>query len=171
MAALQERITSTNKGSITSIQAVYVPADDYTDPAPVATFAHLDASITLERSLAEQGLYPAIDPLTSTSRALDPDIVGAEHYQVAKDVLKKMFETGGDPNVIIKESGLEQVSDEASLVPVAEQLIATNPGPAADFKAGKEAALQFFIGRAMGALKGKGNPAVLQKIFRELLAK
>ncbi len=91
--------------------------------------------------------------------------------RVAKDVLKKMFETGGDPNVIIKESGLEQVSDEASLIPVAEQLIAANPGPAADFKAGKEAALQFFIGRAMGALKGKGNPAVLQKIFRELLAK
>jgi aspartyl-tRNA(Asn)/glutamyl-tRNA(Gln) amidotransferase subunit B len=91
--------------------------------------------------------------------------------RVAKDVLKKMLETGGDPNVIIKESGLEQVSDEASLIPVATQLIAANPGPAADFKAGKEAALQFFIGRAMGALKGKGNPAVLQKIFRELLAK
>lgn len=91
--------------------------------------------------------------------------------RVAKDVLKKMFETGGDPNVIIKEAGLEQVSDEGTLMPIAEQLIAANPGPALDYKNGKEAALQFFIGRAMGALKGKGNPAVLQKIFKELLLK
>ncbi len=91
--------------------------------------------------------------------------------RVAKDVLKKMFESGGDPNVIIKEQGLEQVSDEALLIPVCQQLIDANPGPAADFKEGKEAALQFFIGRAMGALKGKGNPAVLQKLFRELLTK
>ncbi len=91
--------------------------------------------------------------------------------RVAKDVLKKMFENGGDPNVIIKEAGLEQISDEASLIPVAQQLIAANPGPAADYKNGKEAALQFFIGRAMGQLKGKGNPAVLQKIFKELLLK
>lgn len=89
--------------------------------------------------------------------------------RVAKDVLKAMFEKGGDPNVIIKESGLEQVSDEGALIPIAQQLIAANPGPAADFKKGKEAALQFFIGRAMGQLKGKGNPTVLQKIFRELL--
>lgn len=111
MAALQERITSTNKGSITSIQAVYVPADDYTDPAPVATFAHLDASITLERSLAEQGLYPAIDPLTSTSRALDPDIVGAEHYQVAKDVLKTL-QRYKDLQDIIAILGMEELSEE-----------------------------------------------------------
>jgi len=91
--------------------------------------------------------------------------------RVAKDVLKMMFEKGGDPNVIIKEQGLEQVSDEASLIPVCQQLIDANPGPAADFKGGKEAALQFFIGRAMGALKGRGNPAILQKVFRELLVK
>ncbi len=114
MAALQERITSTNKGSITSIQAVYVPADDYTDPAPVATFAHLDASITLERSLAEQGLYPAIDPLTSTSRALDPDIVGAEHYQVAKDVLKTL-QRYKDLQDIIAILGMEELSEEDKL--------------------------------------------------------
>jgi aspartyl-tRNA(Asn)/glutamyl-tRNA(Gln) amidotransferase subunit B len=91
--------------------------------------------------------------------------------RVAKDVLKIMFEKGGDPNVIIKEQGLEQVSDEGALIPIAQQLIAANPGPATDFKNGKEAALMFFVGRAMGALKGKGNPAVLQKIFRELLTK
>ena len=86
MGQLQERITSTNKGSITSIQAVYVPADDYTDPAPATTFAHLDATTNLERKLSEQGIYPAVDPLSSTSRALDPDIVGEEHYQVAREV-------------------------------------------------------------------------------------
>src|SRR6185295_12772086 len=85
MGALQERITSTKKGSITSVQAVYVPADDYTDPAPAATFAHLDSTIALERSLAEQALFPAVDPLGSSSRALDPLIVGEEHYKVATD--------------------------------------------------------------------------------------
>ncbi len=111
MAALQERITSTNKGSITSIQAVYVPADDYTDPAPVATFSHLDASITLERSLSEQGLYPAIDPLTSTSRALDEDIVGSEHYKVARDVLKTL-QRYKDVQDIIAILGVEELSEE-----------------------------------------------------------
>lgn len=111
MAALQERITSTNKGSITSIQAVYVPADDYTDPAPVTTFSHLDASITLERSLSEQGLYPAIDPLTSTSRALDEDVVGKEHYQVARDVLKTL-QRYKDVQDIIAILGMEELSDE-----------------------------------------------------------
>ena len=111
MAALQERITSTNKGSITSIQAVYVPADDYTDPAPVATFAHLDASLTLERTLAEQALYPAIDPLTSSSRALDPEIVGNEHYQVAKDVLKTL-QRYKDLQDIIAILGMEELSEE-----------------------------------------------------------
>src|SRR6266511_3379782 len=81
MGALQERITSTKKGSITSFQAVYVPADDLTDPAPATTFAHLDATIVLERSIAEMGIYPAVDPLASTSRALAPEIVGQEHYE------------------------------------------------------------------------------------------
>jgi len=111
MAALQERITSTKKGSITSMQAVYVPADDYTDPAPVATFSHLDASITLERALSEQGLFPAIDPLTSSSRALDEDIVGKEHYQVARDVLKTL-QRYKDLQDIIAILGMEELSDE-----------------------------------------------------------
>ncbi len=110
MAALQERITSTKKGSITSIQAVYVPADDYTDPAPVATFSHLDASLNLERSLAEQGLFPAIDPLSSNSRALDPDVVGAEHYQVARDVVK-ILQRYKDLQDIIAILGMEELSD------------------------------------------------------------
>ncbi len=114
MAALQERITSTNKGSITSIQAVYVPADDYTDPAPVTTFSHLDASITLERSLAEQGLYPAIDPLTSSSRALDPEIVGEEHYQVAKEVLRTL-QRYKDLQDIIAILGMEELSETDKL--------------------------------------------------------
>src|ERR1700731_4499923 len=86
MGELQERITSTNKGSITSIQAIYVPADDYTDPAPATTFAHLDATTNLSRQIAELGIYPAVDPLASTSRVLDPQIVGEEHYNVARDV-------------------------------------------------------------------------------------
>lgn len=111
MAALQERITSTKKGSITSIQAVYVPADDYTDPAPVVTFSHLDASITLERSLAEQGLFPAIDPLTSSSNALDPSVVGDEHYQVARDVLKNL-QRYKDLQDIIAILGMEELSND-----------------------------------------------------------
>lgn len=110
MAALQERIASTNKGSITSIQAVYVPADDYTDPAPVATFAHLDASLNLERSLSEQGLFPAIDPLSSNSRALDPTIVGEEHYQVARNVVKTL-QRYKDLQDIIAILGMEELSD------------------------------------------------------------
>ena len=114
MASLQERITSTKKGSITSIQAVYVPADDYTDPAPVATFSHLDASLNLERSLAEQGLFPAIDPLSSNSRALDPDVVGEEHYQVARDVVKTL-QRYKDLQDIIAILGMEELSDSDKL--------------------------------------------------------
>ena len=114
MGELEERITSTSKGSITSIQAVYVPADDYTDPAPVATFAHLDAALTLERSLAEQGLYPAIDPLTSNSRALDPNIVGEEHYQVANQVLK-ILQRYKELQDIIAILGMEELSEEDKL--------------------------------------------------------
>ncbi len=114
MAALQERITSTNKGSITSIQAVYVPADDYTDPAPVATFAHLDGSLTLERSLAEQALFPAVDPLTSSSRALDPEIVGEEHYNVAREVLRTL-QRYKDLQDIIAILGMEELSEEDKL--------------------------------------------------------
>jgi F0F1-type ATP synthase beta subunit len=86
IGVLQERITSTHRGAITSVQAIYVPADDYTDPAPAAIFGHLDATITLERSIAEQGLYPAVNPLTSSSRLLDPHVVGAEHHRIALGV-------------------------------------------------------------------------------------
>lgn len=115
MAALQERITSTKNGSITSLQAVYVPADDYTDPAPVATFAHLDATITLERALAEQALFPAVDPLTSTSRALSPEVVGEEHYQVAQQVLHAL-QRYKDLQDIIAILGMEELSDEDKLM-------------------------------------------------------
>lgn len=115
MSALQERITSTKKGSITSMQAVYVPADDYTDPAPVATFAHLDASVSLERSLAEQGLYPAIDPLTSSSSGLDPTIVGEEHYEVAQQVMK-ILQRYKDLQDIIAILGIEELSDDDKLI-------------------------------------------------------
>lgn len=115
MAALQERITSTKKGSITSIQAVYVPADDYTDPAPVATFSHLDASLNLERSLAEQGLFPAIDPLSSYSRSLDPDVVGEEHYNTAREVVKTL-QRYKDLQDIIAILGMEELSDADKLV-------------------------------------------------------
>ena len=115
MALLQERITSTDKGSITSIQAVYVPADDYTDPAPVATFSHLDASLALERSLAKQALFPAIDPLASSSQALDPEIVGQEHYEVARNVVKTL-QRYKDLQDIIAILGMEELSEEDKLV-------------------------------------------------------
>ena len=114
MGALQERITSTNKGSITSVQAVYVPADDYTDPAPAATFAHLDSTVALERSLAEQGLFPAVDPLASSSRALTPDIVGQEHYDVAIGV-QRVLQRYKDLQDIIAILGIEELSDEDKL--------------------------------------------------------
>ena len=111
MGNLQERITSTTDGSITSMQAIYVPADDYTDPAPVATFAHLDSTIRLERSIAELGIYPAVDPLRSTSRMLDPHIVGAEHYKVARDV-QQILQRYNDLRDIIAILGMEELSDE-----------------------------------------------------------
>lgn len=115
LAALQERITSTNRGSITSIQAVYVPADDYTDPAPVAIFSHLDASITLDRALTEQGLYPAINPLTSSSSALDPEILGEEHYKVTREVLR-VLQRYNELQDIIAILGMEELSDEDKLI-------------------------------------------------------
>ena len=114
MGALQERITSTKKGSITSVQAVYVPADDYTDPAPAATFAHLDSTIALERSLAEQALFPAVDPLASSSRALDPNIVGEEHYRIALEV-QKVLQRYKELQDIIAILGMEELSDEDKL--------------------------------------------------------
>ena len=111
MGELQERITSTKKGSITSLQAIYVPADDYTDPAPVATFAHLDSTISLERSIVEAGIYPAVDPLSSTSRALDPQIVGQKHYDVARQV-QKVLQRYKELADIIAILGVEELSDE-----------------------------------------------------------
>ncbi len=111
MGQLQERITSTKHGSITSVQAIYVPADDITDPAPATTFAHLDATIVLERSIAELGLYPAVDPLASTSRILDPRIVGQEHYEVARGV-QRVLQRYKDLQDIIAILGMEELSEE-----------------------------------------------------------
>jgi F-type H+-transporting ATPase subunit beta len=114
MGDLQERITSTKTGSITSLQAVYVPADDYSDPAPVVTFAHLDAIITLERSISEQGIYPAVDPLASTSRILDPVIVGEEHYRTAREV-QRTLQRYKDLADVIAILGVEELSEEDRL--------------------------------------------------------
>ena len=114
MGALQERITSTKKGSITSIQAVYVPADDYTDPAPATTFAHLDATTALSRSIASMGIYPAVDPLESTSRILSPDIVGEEHYKVAREV-QSILQRYKDLQDIIAIMGMDELSEEDKL--------------------------------------------------------
>ena len=111
MAGLQERITSTRDGSITSLQAVFVPADDYTDPAPATTFAHLDSTIRLERSIAELGIYPAVDPLTSTSRVLDPNIVGQEHYDVARET-QRVLQRYRDLQDIIAILGIDELSEE-----------------------------------------------------------
>jgi F-type H+-transporting ATPase subunit beta len=114
MGDLQERITSTKAGSITSMQAVYVPADDYTDPAPATTFAHLDATITLQRALAEQALFPAVDPLGSTSRILDPLIVGEDHYEVAGQV-QQTLQRYKDLQDIIAILGVEELSEDDKL--------------------------------------------------------
>jgi len=111
MGALQERITSTKRGSITSMQAVYVPADDYSDPAPVATFAHLDSTINLERSINEKGIYPSVDPLASTSRILDPNIVGQDHYEVAREV-QRTLQRYKDLQDIIAILGVDELSEE-----------------------------------------------------------
>ncbi|MDD3053798.1 MAG: F0F1 ATP synthase subunit beta [Endomicrobiia bacterium] len=115
MGELQERIASTNKGSVTSVQAIYVPADDYTDPAPVTIFSHLDATITLDRAIVEQGLYPAVNPLTSSSRLLDPNNVGQEHYDVAMNV-KKILQKYKDLQDIIAILGIDELSDEDKLI-------------------------------------------------------
>ena len=111
MGELQERITSTRKGSITSVQAIYVPADDITDPAPATAFAHLDATTVLSRQIAELGIYPAIDPLSSTSRILDPRILGEEHYNVARAV-QKVLQRYKDLQDIIAILGMDELSEE-----------------------------------------------------------
>jgi F-type H+-transporting ATPase subunit beta len=115
MGMLQERITSTKKGSITSVQAIYVPADDLTDPAPAASFAHLDATTVLSRSIAELGIYPAVDPLDSTSRVLDPRVVGDEHYQIAREV-QRILQTYKSLQDIIAILGMDELSEEDKLV-------------------------------------------------------
>ena len=115
MGQLQERITSTNKGSVTSIQAIYVPADDYTDPAPATTFAHLDATTNLERKLSEMGIYPAVDPLASSSRALSPAIVGQEHYEVARQV-QATLQKYRELQDIIAILGMDELGDDDKLV-------------------------------------------------------
>ena len=115
MGALQERITSTKNGSITSVQAVYVPADDLTDPAPATTFAHLDATTVLSRAIVEQGIYPAVDPLESTSRILDPRIVGEEHYQVARGV-QEILQRYRELQDIIAILGMDELSEEDKLL-------------------------------------------------------
>ncbi len=111
MGAMQERITSTNNGSVTSVQAVYVPADDLTDPAPATTFAHLDSTVVLNRSLSELGIYPAVDPLDSNSTILDPNIVGKEHYDVAREV-QRILQKYKDLQDIIAILGMEELSQE-----------------------------------------------------------
>ena len=114
MGALQERITSTKKGSITSVQAVYVPADDLTDPAPATTFAHLDATTVLDRGIASLGIYPAVDPLESTSRILTPDVVGLEHYEVARET-QRILQRYKELQDIIAIMGLDELSEEDKL--------------------------------------------------------
>ena len=115
MGVLQERITSTKRGSITSIQAVYVPADDLTDPAPATTFSHLDATTVLSRGIASQGIYPAVDPLDSTSRILSPEIVGEEHYRVAKRV-QEILQRYNELQDIIAIMGIDELSEEDKLI-------------------------------------------------------
>ena len=115
MGALQERITSTNKGSITSVQAIYVPADDLTDPAPATSFAHLDATTVLSRQIAELGIYPAVDPLDSTSRVLDPRVVGEEHYNVTRKVQETLQQYKSLQD-IIAILGMDELSEEDQLV-------------------------------------------------------
>jgi F-type H+-transporting ATPase subunit beta len=114
MGELQERITSTKKGSVTSVQAVYVPADDLTDPAPATTFAHLDATTVLSRQIAELGIYPAVDPLASTSRILDPRVVGDDHYNTAQAV-KKILQSYKDLQDIIAILGIDELSEDQKL--------------------------------------------------------
>ena len=114
MGQLQERITSTKKGSITSLQAIFVPADDYTDPAPATTFAHLDATITLERAITERGIYPAVDPLGSVSTILSPRVVGEEHYNTAREV-QRILQKYKDLQDIIAILGIDELSDEDKL--------------------------------------------------------
>ncbi|MDQ5927699.1 MAG: F-type H+/Na+-transporting ATPase subunit beta, partial [Patescibacteria group bacterium] len=157
MAELQERITSTTKGSITSVQAVYVPADDITDPAPATTFSHLDSTIVLARALTEIGIYPAVDPLASTSNALDPKIVGDEHYAVARDV-QKTLQRYKELQDIIAILGIEELSETDKLTVARAR------------KLQRFLSQPFFVGEAFTGRPGKYvSRADTIKGFREIL--
>jgi F0F1-type ATP synthase beta subunit len=142
MGQLQERITSTKKGSITSVQAIYVPADDYTDPAPATTFAHLDATTNLSRQIAELGIYPAVDPLASTSRILDPRVIGDEHYGVARSV-KQVLQRYKDLQDIIAILGIDELSEDDKLTVTRARKIQ------------RFLSQPFFVGEQFTGLKGK----------------
>jgi F-type H+-transporting ATPase subunit beta len=142
MGELQERITSTKKGSITSVQAIYVPADDYTDPAPATTFAHLDATTNLSRQIAELGIYPAVDPLASTSRILDPRVLGEEHYTVARSV-KQILQRYKDLQDIIAILGIDELSEDDKLTVARARKIQ------------RFLSQPFFVGEQFTGLKGK----------------
>jgi F-type H+-transporting ATPase subunit beta len=157
MAALQERITSTKKGSITSVQAVYVPADDITDPAPATTFSHLDATIVLDRRITELGIYPAVDPLKSTSRLLDPKVVGEEHYKVARDS-QRILQRYQDLQDIIAILGMEELSDEDKRVVARARRIQ------------RMLSQPFFVAEQFTGTKGKFVPLKeTVRSFREIL--
>ncbi len=157
MGALQERITSTDKGSITSVQAVYVPADDLTDPAPATTFAHLDSTVVLSRALSELGIYPAVDPLDSTSTVLDPEVVGQEHYNVAREV-QRVLQRYKDLQDIIAILGMEELSD-------ADKTIVTRARKIQRFLS-----QPFFVAEQFTGLEGKYVPvAETVRGFREIL--
>jgi F-type H+-transporting ATPase subunit beta len=158
MGQLQERITSTKKGSITSVQAVYVPADDYTDPAPATTFAHLDATIALERSIAARAIFPAVDPLASTSRILDARIIGDEHYEAARAV-KQILQRYKDLQDIIAILGIDELSEEDKLtVGRARRIQRFMSQP-------------FFVGEQFTGLPGKYVPvADTVRSFKEIVA-
>ena len=170
MAALQERITSTKKGSITSLQAVYVPADDYTDPAPATTFAHLDSTIRLERSLTELGIYPAVDPLTSTSRVLDPLVVGNEHYDVAQET-KRVLQRYRDLQDIISILGIDELSeDDKAIVARARRLqrFMSQPFTVAEVftgRPGKYVSIRDTVASFKEILEGKADTLPEQAFF------
>jgi F0F1-type ATP synthase beta subunit len=158
MGELQERITSTKTGSITSVQAIYVPADDYTDPAPATTFAHLDATTNLSRAIVELGIYPAVDPLASTSRILDARIIGDEHYNVARQV-KQILQRYKDLQDIIAILGIDELSEEDKLtVGRARRIQRFMSQP-------------FFVGEQFTGLPGKYVPvADTVRSFKEIVA-
>jgi F-type H+-transporting ATPase subunit beta len=157
MGELQERITSTKKGSITSVQAIYVPADDYTDPAPATTFAHLDATTNLSRQIAELGIYPAVDPLASTSRILDPRVLGEEHYAVARGV-KQILQRYKDLQDIIAILGIDELSEDDKLTVARAR------------KLQRFLSQPFFVAEQFTGFKGKYVPiADTVKGFKEII--